>query len=165
MDKIVIIEQVIGAFLGFVLALLGAWLTTFIVKRIKIHNLKKRAYLELAEVYYSKKYEKNQYTLLYYDHPIWDSIISTGVLLEIGDNAFLQSLVSIYARLEILKELEQKMVSENEEQNPSSDILKKRKKLATDIQNSEYFKYINEIVSKLNKMENIARGIYETNPR
>jgi len=150
MDRIGIIEQAIGAFFGFVFALLSAWLTTFIVKRIKIYNLKKRAYLELAELYRSIQPDRNQYTLFYYDHPIWDSIISSGILLDINDNALLQSLINIYGRLEILKELELKMMSENEEQNPSSDVLEKRKKLATDIQKLKNFEYINKIVNKLN---------------
>jgi hypothetical protein len=152
-DGIVIIEQAIGAFFGFVLALLSAWLTAFIVKRVKIHNLKKRAYLELAEVYDSIESDKNKLTLLYYDHPIWDSIISSGILLDIGDNAFLQSLVNIFGRLEILKKLELKMISENEDQNPSDDVLEKRKKLVTDIQRSKHFKNIKQIARKLNKME------------
>ena len=163
MDKIVILEQAIGAFFGVIPALFGAWITTGIVKRIKICNLKKRAYLELAEVYQSIVFDKNQYTLLYYDHPIWDSIISSGILLDISDNAFLQSLVNIYGPLKILKELELKMASENEDQNPSNDVLEKRKKIVTIIQNSEHFKYINKMNGKLSKKQIKARGKNETN--
>jgi len=143
-----IVEQAIGAFLGFVFALLSAWITAIIAKRIKICTLRKRVYTELAEVYFCITSRENNETLLYYDCPIWDSIIASAMLLEMGDNAFLQPLVEIYGRLNILRGQEQKMLEEDETQNPSSDIIGKRKKLAAIIQNSILFKKMEQVAKK-----------------
>ena len=146
-----IIELAIGAFLGFLFALFSAWITAVIAKLIKIHRLRKRVYLELAEVYFDIILTENNETLLYYDYPIWDSVIASAILLDIGDNSFIQSLVQIYERLKILKGLELKELSKNENQNPNEDILYKRKNLAKIIANSEHFKYISKLENKVNK--------------
>jgi len=150
-----IIEQAIGAFFGFVLALLSAWLTAFVAKRIKIYKLRKRVYIELAEVYNGITPSEHNATLLYYDCPIWDSIISSGILLDIGNNAFLQPLGEIYGQLNILRDLEQKMLEENEEQTPNEYIIAKRTKLISIIKESEHFKHIDQMAKELKQKDDL----------
>ena len=143
-----IIVQAIGAFIGFALALVGAWFSRKIAKKRKIRSLKKRVYSELTEVYCAIKSPEYKNTLLHYDLPIWDSVISSATLLDIGDNAFLQSLVAIYGRLKILKYSEHKILSENEEQKPAHEVLKKRENLVKFIEGSEHYKQIETNIKK-----------------
>ena len=137
-----IVEQAIGAFIGFALALVGAWFSGKIAKKMKIRSLKKRVYLELTELYSDIKSPRYKNTLLSYDFPIWDSVISSAILLDIGNNTFLQSLVAIYGRLKILQDSEHKMLLEDEEQKPTPEVLKKRDNLVKFIEDSEHYKQI-----------------------
>ena len=137
-----IVVQAIGAFIGFALALVGAWITKKIAKKMKIRSLKKRVYLELNDMYSAIKSPANKSTLLYYDFPIWSSVISSAILLDIEDHMFIQSIVAIYGRLIILKDSESKILSDNQERKPTDEILKQRDNLVKFIENSEHYKYI-----------------------
>lgn len=142
--------SMIATFVGFVLALISAFITSVVSKKFKIQHLKNRVILELAKIY--KDIKENDKSLLTYDCPIWDSIISSSLLLDIGDNEFILELSSLYGQIKILEQCECKYLNESSESMiPDKKVLFKRATTANKIENSKYYSRIQKAKSELDK--------------
>lgn len=144
------LPSMIATFFGFVLALIGATLTGLVTKRIKISKLRNRVFFELAQFYID--ITENDDSVLSYDYPIWDSVISSSILLDIGDNGLLSELSNLYGQIKVLAQLEESDFAEGvDNTTPSKQILKKRRETAAAILSSTCSKNIQLAIDKLRK--------------
>jgi len=121
----------VGSFFGFLFALYTQWRFELINKKHKKKNVSDSIYLELTQVL--KDIKPNFTEIEIYETPIWQSIVSTGFILEFleYERSWYNDCFDIYHKVGKLRELEKYAYG-----NPvyySKDVLEKRRELAKDI--------------------------------
>ena len=138
-----IIVQSIGAFLGFLFALILALVSSFIKRRIEISKIKKSLRIELYRVL--KAFDEHPDQLMSYSTPFWDSLLSTGLLLNFSIlptkktiNDFLTPIGVVFAEIKILDELEKSIyLTTNAITN---EVKRKRATIHKQIENLKFMK-------------------------
>ena len=138
-----IFVQGIGAFLGFLSALLLAIITSFIKRRVEISKIKRSLRIELKGILDDFNNKRN--SLLSYSTPFWDSLLSTGSLLSFSVfptkntiRDFLRPIGEVYAEIKLLDELEKSVYLTTKK--VTNEIKNKRATIATQIKNLKFMK-------------------------
>ena len=140
-----IIVQSIGAFLGFLFALILALISYFINRRIEISKIKRSLRIELNGII--NDFDNNSWQLLSYSTPFWDSILSTGSLLSFSVLStkksitdFLIPIGEVYAEIKLLDELEKSIYLETNATTITNEVKNKRAIIRNQIVNLEFMK-------------------------
>lgn len=108
MDWWQIFYSFIGGFLGFGFALL----TEALINKIEDNNLKRELHYnlidEVTSIADNLRNNENKRLPIYFELPIWNSIISTGMLLSLlkDNKEIYDRIILIYNRVFALKEME-----------------------------------------------------------
>lgn len=108
MDWWQIFYSFIGGFLGFGFALL----TEALINKIEDNNLKRELHSnlidEVTSIADNLRNNENKRLPIYFELPIWNSIISTGMLLSLlkDNKEIYDRIILIYNRVFALKEME-----------------------------------------------------------
>lgn len=153
-----IIEEGIGAFFGFLFALISAGIIAFINRRIEVNKLKSSLRIELGGVKDDLTNPDNATILLSYSTPFWDSIISTGSWLNFTILArrrsikrFLEPVGKVYAKIKLLDELEKSVSLTSNTVSPN--IIGKRIAICNDVNNLYFMKPLKERIKlKINEL-------------
>ena len=140
-----IIVQSIGAFLGFLFALILALISSFINRRIEIAKIKRSLRIELYGIL--KDFDNNNGQLLSYSTPFWDSILSTGSLLSFSVLStkkaikdFLIPIGEVYAEIKLLDKLEESIYLETNARTITNEVKNKRAIIHNQIVNLAFMK-------------------------
>ena len=106
------IQTIISTFVGFILALLTAYLGIVIEKRISINKAMRNIDDELWHIYYGfydKEAKKIRRSRLYIFHtPIWDSVVSAGDLLIMQNkhSEYYDQVLAVYDGLRAIEQMQ-----------------------------------------------------------
>ena len=108
MDWWQVLYSFIGGFLGFGFALLTEALVDSIKKKDEQKKLYNNLIDELKSIAENLRGHENVSVPVYFDTPIWSSLISTGILLSLvnTNNKVYNEVIMIYNRIYAMKEME-----------------------------------------------------------
>lgn len=97
----------IGAFLGFLFALLSEMIISKIVGKQEIKSYMRNIRKELQAVYEALEEHKDSRDLsLMFDLPIWEAFVLSGEIRELLNTSFYVDLLTVYSKLKKANELE-----------------------------------------------------------
>ena len=135
MDWWQILYSFIGCFLGLGSALLADAVIKYnSTKKTRgeiLENIKDELNLTIKASY---EEEKNSKGIVYFELPIWQSIVSSGMILSLlkSDKNFYNNIINIYNKVFVIKDLEKNDFHKN-----SNQILQLRKEVVKQIDTLE----------------------------
>jgi hypothetical protein len=123
MDFIQILYIVIGSFLGFGFALIAEFALTQVKKHFDALKAKSNINDELIHIYhdfYDDEMKQIRTEEIYFDTPIWNSVVSTGDILIMLNknrrfNAYYNKVMDIYGKLKAIEKMQSSDKSDYEE--------------------------------------------------
>jgi len=124
---------ILNTFIALIIALLAAYLGMVIEKRIRIKKAIENLNLELQDIYellHNSDEDSINSGLVFFDTPIWDSVVSTGDIMLIlkSDKKYYDDVQKIYWELKCIEKM-QAMISIQKvaDENDLIDILEETK--------------------------------------